>query len=130
MADLISPENCLGELGVQLRKDFERLISASRATSTWSVYATGWKSLQNFVTDVDIKLQWPVDIETVRSYVVWCISKKNLKANTVKLYLSAIKMGHTIQGLSPVDYHKDKIIDMLHSGAANVEPTPEIHAEL
>jgi hypothetical protein len=124
MADLIDTWNCLGDLGAPLSNEFAKLINASRASSTWSVYSTGWNSLKNFAIDLDITLQWPVDIEIVRTYVVWCISKKNLKTSTVKLYLSAIKMGHTLQGLTPVDYHKDKIIDMLMSGAANVEPTP------
>jgi hypothetical protein len=124
MASLISIWNCLGAIGAPLSSEFESLINASRASSTWSVYASGWKSLQNFVTEIGAEFQWPVDIETVRTYVVWCIAKKNLRASTVKLYLSAIKMAHTLQGSTPVEYHKDKIVDMLLSGATNVGPTP------
>jgi hypothetical protein len=124
MAELIDTWKCLGSIGVSLSKDFIGLIKASRASSTWSTYSAGWKSLQNFAVDMNVNLQWPLDCETLRTFVVWCISKRNLKAASVKLYLSAIKLAHTLQGLNPVDAHKDKIIDMLLAGADHIEPTP------
>jgi hypothetical protein len=66
------------------------------------------------------KFVMPLNSETVRAYVTWCLSVKGLKVSTVKLYLSSLNMAHTLKGLdSPC---KDRKVELILNGAENVEP--------
>jgi hypothetical protein len=101
----------------------KELVSAALAKSTWSKNMSGLNNLTKFEVDSKILVKWPINIETIRSFAVWCVEKKKLKSETVKSYISAIKLAHTLQGLECVNFSKDKILCMILDGAKNLQRT-------
>jgi Phage integrase, N-terminal SAM-like domain len=122
---MIDPIRCLGSLGVcNLNEQLETYIKLSLSKNTWSSYSSGWNNLKKFESEMKLSLKWPLDVHVCRAFVVWCLSKKQLKASTVRLYLSAVKLAHVIQALTSVDFVKDSIIVLLLNGAENIESQP------
>jgi len=96
------------------------LISAALAKSLWSKYNSGWKKFIYFHSILGKDLTWPVQNETLRSFVFWCLSSQNLKPSTVKTYLTAIRVAHELKGFSIKWSEKDTIIKMALSGSENL----------
>jgi len=67
-----------------------------------------------------IPIVWPVPIETIRSFVFWCLLNEKLKPNTVKSYLSSIRFAHELKNSNPAPFEKDLIIKMALTGAENL----------
>lgn len=83
---------------------------------------SGWKKFIFFMESVNKNTsEWPIEIETVRSFVFWCLSAPNLKPCTVKAYLSSIKLAHELKGFSAKHLEKDTIIKMALTGSENLE---------
>jgi hypothetical protein len=123
LANLICPAKCLGSLATaDLSGGLAALIKSSLASSTWATYTSGWKSFKDFEMYAKQNFQLPLALETVRAYVIWSVTVKKLKSSTVKLYLSSIRMAHTLLGHQSEDFCKDKLISMLLTGAENIEP--------
>jgi hypothetical protein len=111
---------CLG--AAQCNKfqcDFDKLIKLSLASGTWAKYNSGWKSLKKFEVCTNSQLVWPIPIQTVRAYVVWCITDQKISSATVKTYLSSIAMAHALKGMHYESFSKDKIVEMILTGAEN-----------
>jgi hypothetical protein len=98
----------------------EKLLSASLAKSSWSKHVSGLNALASFEEETKIVVNWPISVETIRSFAVWCVEKRKLKSDTVKSYVYAISLAHSLQGLNCQDFSKDKILMMLLSGADNL----------
>ncbi len=96
------------------------LVLVSQTKSTWNKHSSVWKCLENFALLEAITLHWPLDIETIRSFTVWCLCFKNLKPSTVKSYLSSVKLAHNLKGYECVDFGKDKLLNLALKGAENV----------
>jgi hypothetical protein len=60
----------------------------------------------------------PLSIETVRSYVIYCLSVKQLKPTSIKTYLSSIVHAHKLKGYIGYEI-KDNIVTGLLRGAGN-----------
>jgi hypothetical protein len=118
---LLDAKLCLDTDNKDLQSGFENLISMSLASGTWAKYNSGWRSLLSFEDYLGKKLSWPIDIVNVRSYVVWCITVKKLASSTVKTYLSALAIAHTLKGYSVQCFSSDKIVSMLLTGADNAK---------
>jgi hypothetical protein len=124
LALLIDATSCLGPTAsTDLNNKFTSFIRSSLTKNTWASYSSGWNCFKKFELDEKLSVEWPLSVEVVRSFVVWCLSKRNLKANTVKLYLSSLKMIHTLQGIDCINFSKDKLIEMILTGAGNTEPS-------
>jgi hypothetical protein len=110
---LIDAATCLGPAASSsLSNSFKLYINHALSKNTWASYASGWNCFKKFEVENELNVKWPLPIETVRYFVVWCVSKNKLKSSTVKLYLSSLKLAHTIQGLTCENFCKDKIIDI------------------
>jgi hypothetical protein len=105
-----------------MKQEFVKIVNYSLSKNTWSSYSSGWASFRKFEISVKQNFSLPLNIETVRTYVIWCVSVQKLRASTVKLYLSSMKMAHTLQGFQCISFLKDSIIDMLLTGIVNKEP--------
>jgi hypothetical protein len=68
------------------------------------------------------KFQFPLNPETVRAYVVWSLNVEKLRVSTVKLYLTSLKMAHTLLGYSSEGWKADKLLELILTGAENLEP--------
>jgi hypothetical protein len=123
LTSLINPEKCLGSHATaDLAGGLTALIKSSLASSTWATYSSGWNSFKDFELYAKKNFELPLSKESVRAYVIWCITVRKLKASTVKLYLSSIRMAHTLLGQHSEDYSKDKLVSLLLTGAEHIEP--------
>ena len=62
----------------------------------------------------------PFDVKTIRAYVTWALSEKNLKSSTVESYLSSIATAHSLANENCVNFCKDRSIQMLLKGGENL----------
>jgi hypothetical protein len=98
-----------------------QLIAAALAKSTWQKHISGWNALYKFECENSCAVKWPVKIETIRSFALWCVKYKNLKVGTVKAYISSIVLAHDLQGLHCDDFNKDRILNLMLNGAENLQ---------
>ena len=104
-----------------LSNEFEKLVLHSVTSSTWSKHNSAWSSFNIFCTKFGISQNMPWSIESVRSYVTWALSEKNLKADTVESYLSSLNLAQTLAGYDSNVLQKDKCIKLLLKGAKNIQ---------
>jgi hypothetical protein len=120
LSALLDAKMCLGSAQSEnIRCDFNKLIKLSMASGTWAKYNSGWRSFKNYVECTNSTLSWPIPIHVIRSYVVWCISDQKISSATVKSYLSSIAMAHALKGLQYTSFMKDKVVELLLTGAEN-----------
>ena len=110
---LNSPEN-------SMCKNLEYLIMYSKTNSTWQKHCAAWNALTDFFEHLNQSVAWPLDINKARQFVIWALQSKKLKSNTVKTYLSSIRLAHTLGELSCSNFEKDAIIKMALCGAKNL----------
>jgi hypothetical protein len=65
------------------------------------------------------RLSWPLEIEIVRGYVNWALSVRKLSPETVKVYLSDLKMAHKIRNVE-ASFENDYFINAMIKGAKNI----------
>jgi hypothetical protein len=95
------------------------LLSASLAKSSWDKYCSGWRAWLDFELTQDNCVKWPVDIQTFRKFAAWCIAHRNISHRTTMSYLYSVSIAHSLKGMSCVNYHDDKILKLMMSGAKN-----------
>jgi hypothetical protein len=118
----VNPYNCLGQLATdEFKGALSGLVSSALSKNTWATYTSGWNNFRKFEIHVGKNFKLPLEVETIRSYVIWCATVKKLKASTIKLYLTSLRMAHTLQGFSIENPCKDKLTEMLITGAENTE---------
>lgn len=98
---------------------FENLVIASKADSTWSKYKSGWNLFNEFLLNQEISPNWPVSNTVIKTFIVWSFYEKNLSANTIKAYLSSIKIAHQLMNLAPTTWENDPMIKMMLMGVEN-----------
>jgi hypothetical protein len=93
------------------------LLSASLAKSSWDKYCSGWCAWLDFELTQDNCVKWPVNIQTFRKFAAWCIAHRNISHRTAMSYLYSVSIAHSLKGMSCVNYHDDKILKLMMSGA-------------
>jgi hypothetical protein len=106
----------------QLGKGLSSYVSSSLSSSTWASYSSGWKNFEKFEVYTGKTFQFPLNSESVRAYVIWSLNVRKLRVSTVKLYLSSLKMAHTLLGCSSEGWKDDKLLELILTGAENLEP--------
>ncbi len=100
--------------------DFTSLINAALANSTWSKYRSGYNAFVCFEAHRKRCADWPLPIETVRAFVVWCHSTRKLAPSTIRTYLSALKFIHSLRGFSASHIDQDPLVSLLIKGATHI----------
>ncbi len=98
----------------------ESLVKALMAKKTWSKHMSAWNSLTSFEKCSNIFLTWPLTMTNWGNYILWAITVKGLKPDTVRSYISSIKLAHTLKGLACLDPLKEEIFKMMLTGADNL----------
>ena len=106
--------------GNYMCKNLETLIMYSKTNSTWQKHVAAWNTLTNFYEFSGQKETWPMDIYTARQFVVWALRERLLKPDTVKQYLSSIKLAHVLGEVDSVNFTQDSVIKMALTGAKNL----------
>ena len=64
-------------------------------------------------------MKWPFTVENVRNYVRWAIKRKGLTPDSVKVYLSDLKLAHKLRDFQ-IDWSNDFFINSMLKGAKNL----------
>lgn len=121
----IAENEALSELPA-VKAGMAGLIHASVASSTWSRYATGWRTFEGFQTHARKIFTWPLDGKTVQAFAAYCLVQKKLKPSSVKTYLSSLVMLHKLKGYTSYKLD-DRALSNVMRGAENTlmaEPQP------
>jgi hypothetical protein len=121
LTDLINAGKFINDNNKFLTNVLCELLSASLAKSTWDKYCSGWRAWLDFEMWQNFCIQWPLDMCTVRKFVIWCLAHRNISYATAKSYLYSVSIAHSLKGFDCVDYHNDKTLKLILSGAKNAQ---------
>ena len=78
---------------------FVQTGSTSLAKNTWKKYTSAFNAYENFCAQENIKNPWPVSHNSTVCFILWCKKNLNLKANSIRSYLSALQTISKLLGL-------------------------------
>ena len=96
-----------------------KLMAASQSASSWKRHHAAVNNFRKFCIEKNCNLSFPVTVTTLRSYTNWALSEKKLTANSVKVYLSDLKLAHLNQGWD-VSVFSDHFVKAMINGSANM----------
>lgn len=96
-------------------------VNTALAKATWAKYGSGWRAFCQFEEHFQLSSTWPLSCETLRDFALFCLVYKKLKPDSVRTYLSALSMVHTLKGFKNCHNFKDKLLDMILTGADNAQ---------
>jgi hypothetical protein len=105
-----------GPLTTLSRSSFSSLVNSAVARATWAKYSSGYNTFCDFESFSGETYSWPLTPEVWRAFIVWCHYYKNLAANSIQTYLSALKFIHIIRGLPTSHLNEDKLSKLLLKG--------------
>jgi len=76
-------------------------------------------SLKAFALHIKTSISWPLSKSFVRSYVNWALSVKKLRPESVKVYISDIKLAHRLRD-KEIEFDNDFFINSMLKGAKNM----------
>ena len=91
-------------------------INSSVSKATWAKYSSGYKAFECFEAFNRTSYSWPLSIETIRHFALWCFHERKLQTSSIKTYLSGLKFAHQIKGLSSKHLDNDDILSLLLKG--------------
>jgi len=96
------------------------LLAASKSAQSWNKGASALKCFENFDSQSQNIHNWPLSEDSVSEFITWAVLEKELKAATVKSYLSAIGIAHKFKNLDNSACH-GFFAKQLLAGAENLE---------
>jgi hypothetical protein len=99
---------------------YSQLMNSSLSKSSWAKYSSALNAFACFEKEAKQISTWPLDIETCRSFVIWCHSVRKLPHSSIKSYLSGIKFVHNLRGFPCHHISEDFIISQLLKGAEHI----------
>ena len=88
-------------------------MAASISTNSWNRYNAALSSWASFIKFSGKTYSWPLEVSLLRGYVDWAISVKQLQPNTVRIYLSDLKMAHELKNKDTTHFNDFFIKKML-----------------
>ena len=92
------------------------LASASNhglAASSWKTYSVAERHLQSCIQDVGRNMAFPFSVGDTLTFIGWLVEKRGVKAKTVQIYLSGLRMAHFKRGLFNVNLYADIVRHVL-----------------
>jgi len=90
------------------------------AKTSWNRYNAAFHSWTNYVNFYGKLYSWPFDISLLRGYVNWAINVKHLQPNTVRIYLSDLKLAHCLRN-AKTDIFDDFFVKKMLKGADHLK---------
>ena len=106
-------------------KDLANLGNFHIAKNTWSTYKTAERLLLMCQAEYKEKFDWPMTTKDVLLFVHWLIYVRNLKAGTVKSYLSGIRQLHIMKGLDEPNL-RPEIVKIVIKGKENKDKADKL----
>jgi hypothetical protein len=95
------------------------------ATSSWHRHTAALNCYKKFCVATGTKFYWPIQAEAARKFTAWAIRSKNLCADTMKVYISDLKLAHKLRNLQ-CPFENDVFIPLMLKGAKNLATYKEI----
>lgn len=89
----------MGPNFARLREAQQRLMQASRAPSTLRAYANAWRDFEAWGVHAG-RATFPASEDTLCLYITSLLERPDLRLNTIRLRLSAIRIRHRDEGLA------------------------------
>ena len=83
------------------------------AASSWKTYKTAEKHLQACILDIGRPMQFPFSVGDTLTFIAWLVEKRGVRAKTVQIYMSGLRMGHLKRGLYDVNLYQDIVKHVL-----------------
>ncbi len=97
----------------------QNFVAASLSSASWNRFAATMNSLKAFSLHSNIAISWPLSKNLVRSYVNWALSVKKLRPESVKVYISDLKLAHKLRD-KQIEFDNDFFINSMLKGAKNI----------
>ena len=94
----------LCKIPIRWRKYYLKTGSASLAKNTWSKYASAFNAYEQFCMQENLVKPWPLSKNSTTCFILWCKKIQNLRASTIKGYLSALKTISSLLGTECKDF--------------------------
>ena len=83
------------------------------AATTWKTYGTAARHLQACIEDIGRNMEFPFSVGDTLTFIGWLVEKRGVKAKTVQIYLSGLRMAHFQRGLFNVNLYADIVRHVL-----------------
>ena len=89
-----------------LAAGLERSGNFGLSQGSWKTYGTVWNHLRSCGRDVGRRLEFPLSPRDVLTFLAWLINR-GLRANSIQVYLSGLRMKHITSGFFGVRLYED-----------------------
>ena len=96
-----------------------KAANGSLSANTWKSYRSVWRNVDRISQETGIKITYPMTIDMIQTIIGYYLLK-GVKADTIKGYLSSLKLAHTMKGLDCGNLEHGMISTFL-KGAKNLE---------
>lgn len=83
------------------------------AASSWKTYKTAENHLKACMEDVGRNMRFPFSVGDVLTFIAWLIAKRGVRAKTIMIYLSGLRMVHFQRGHFNINLHSDIVKHIL-----------------
>jgi Phage integrase SAM-like domain len=96
------------------------LIYASASTSSWKKHIAALNCYKDFLEKTKEISVWPISSELMSKFIVFAAKKRNLKHDTIKSYISSLRLYQKLRGLD-CDKIDNFIPSVLLKGVKNLQ---------
>ena len=73
------------------------LIGAAFSSNSWNRYNSSLNCYSQFLNSIGLSIHFPANKDLLRGFVSWAVNTKNLQPNTIRVYLSDLKLAHNLR---------------------------------
>ena len=95
-------------------------MKAAYAESSWNKINSALNAFKKFCVEKSVKYELPIASENMNDFVSWAILELKISPDSVKSYVSSLKLIHKLQGL-PTTGCSNFICKTLIRGAQNLQ---------
>ena len=85
----------------------------SLSKSSWQTYATADRHVDTCNRELGITLVFPFSVADVLTYIGWLVHRRKVRAKTVQVYLSGLRMAHLRRGFYNTNLRPDIVGQMV-----------------
>ncbi len=96
------------------------LVNAGLTKSSWEKLGSAVNCFEKFEREHKGKFVWPLSHDVIVDFCTWAFTKQQLKASSIKAYVSAIATVHRLRGLEE-KFSGNYLVKLALRGAENME---------
>ena len=96
-----------------------RAANGSLSANTWKSYSNVWRNVDKISRETGVRIVYPMTRDMVQAVISYYLVK-GVKADTIRGYLSSLKLAHTVQGMDS-SAMEHTLVSTVLKGAKNLE---------